>query len=439
MKKIMVVVFVFLLQVVTVFSEVKLPPIFASRMVLQQEKDITVWGVADPGEKINIEFNGQAAEGKADENGKWKLVLKPVKAGGPFTMKINDRTLEDVLVGEVWLASGQSNMTFALVNSLNGKEEAAKADFPEIRFFQAEQNASFVPREVCKGNWEKCAPQKAGRFSAVAYYYAKEIHRELKVPVGIISAGYAGSQCQNWVDRKTLLNDPLLTEFNYEEGPDNEAVLNYTAEVIKKKPEFAKWYKNVEAAVKAKDNLPALPKFSGDPKATMEDRLPSGYYNAMIYPVRNYTIKGVIWYQGEGNCGDTLYRNLFEAMINSWRKIFAQGDFPFLFVQIANMGNKAVSPEFGCRGDVRNEQRYILKLKNTAMAVTIDIGDADNVHAKNKKDVGSRLSLAALGTVYGKNIDKPVTVRYAMESNPDCNLYNKEGLPASPFSTASLD
>ena len=504
MKILYFVAAIVLFQTAFLFSEVKLPPLFTSHMVLQQEKDISVWGWADAKEKVTVEFNGQIVTAVADEKEKWKIFLKSVKAGGPYTMKVNDKVIEDILVGEVWLASGQSNMTMRLKETSNAKEEIKQASFPNIRMFYLNDVSSNVPREKAPGKWEVCSPSNAGSFYGTAYYFAKELHKSLNIPVGIIEAGVSGSRCENWIDRKTLLTDPLLEDVNYGESEENEKALKYCEWVRTTKPEFAEWYEGVKKAKAAKDNFPPLPLFSGDKLGDGEDRFPSCFYNALIYPIMAYTIKGVIWYQGEGNCGDQLYRYLFEAMINSWRKNFEQGDFPFIFVQIANLGKKGAEPEMGCRGDTRNEQRYMLKMKNTAMAVAIDLGE-EQPHYGNKKDLGIRLNLAALGTVYGKKleysgplyesmkiegnairlkfthtgtglmakdgvlkgfaiggkdgkfiwgdakidgetvvvtgqgIDQPANIRYGMESNPTCTLYNKEGLPASAFTTVPID
>lgn len=438
-------------------AEVKPNILFTDGAVLQRGQNVPVWGTANDGEKITVEFAGQTATTTA-QGGKWKVELKPLEAGGPFVMKIsgdNEVTVNNLLVGEVWVASGQSNMEWPLNASFQPEVEKPKATFPHIRMITAKKVASLTPLDEVQGKWQECSPETVGGFSAVAYYFARDLHAKLGVPVGIISTSWGGTPAQAWTSPEGFEGKPELKGF---------------ADQLK------------AAAEKPPEKGPG-PHF------------PSALYNAMIAPVIPYGMKGVIWYQGESNAGQAKqYQTLFPAMIADWRTKWKLGDFPFLFVQIA--------PFKGQPPEIREAQFLTLaKSKNTAMAVTTDYGDANDIHPKQKEPVGNRLSLAARALAYGEKIvysgplyqemkaagdkawisfnqvggglvakdgdlkgftlagadgkfvpakaeikgDKvvvsaegvsdPKAVRYGWDNVPDVNLFNKEGLPASPFRT----
>ena len=332
-------------------AEVKPNVLFSDGAVLQRGQNIPVWGTANEGEKVTVEFAGQTATATA-KGGKWKLELKPLEAGGPFSMKIsgdNEVTVNNLLVGEVWVASGQSNMEWTLNQAFQPDVEKPKANFPEIRMITAKKAASLQPLDQIEGNWQVCSPETAGNFSAVAYYFARDLHAKLGVPVGIISTSWGGTPAQAWTSAEGFEGQPELK--------------GYTDQLK-------------AAAEKPPENGPG-PHF------------PSALYNAMIAPVVPYGMKGVIWYQGESNAGQSKqYQTLFPAMIADWRTKWKLGDFPFLFVQIA--------PFNGQPPEIREAQFLTLaKSKNTAMAVITDFGDAKDIHPKQKEPVGNRLSLAA--------------------------------------------
>lgn len=438
-------------------AEVKPNVLFTDGAVLQRGQAVPVWGTAKDGEKVTVEIAGQTATTTA-QGGKWKVELKPLEAGGPFEMKISGEnvvTVNNLLVGEVWVASGQSNMEWKINQSFQPEVEKPKANYPQIRMITAKKVASLQPLDEIEGSWQVCTPETVGQFSAVAYYFARDLHAKLGVPVGIISTSWGGTPAQAWT----------------------------SAEGFKGHPELKGYAKQLKAA---QEKPPA--KGPGQ-------NFPAALYNAMIAPVVPYGMKGVIWYQGESNAGKSKeYQTLFPAMIADWRAKWKLGDFPFLYVQIAPFKNQP--PE------IREAQFLTLaKSKNTAMAVTTDYGDANDIHPKKKEPVGVRLSLAARALAYGEEIvysgplydsmkaaggkaeisfksvggglvakdgelkgftiagadgkfvpatavivgekvvvsadgvAAPKAVRFGWDNVPDVNLFNKEGLPASPFRT----
>ena len=435
-------------------AEVKPNVLFTDGAVLQRGQNVPVWGTANDGEKVTVEFAGQTATSTA-QGGKWKVELKPLKAGGPFSMKIsgdNEVTVNNLLVGEVWVASGQSNMEWTINQFFQLEAEKPKANFPQIRMFTVNQVTSLKPLDEVQGKWQESSLETVGDFSAVAFFFARDLQAKLGVPVGIISSSWGGTPAQAWTSAEGLEGQPKLKDYTDQ----------------------------LKAAV-IPENGP--------------HHLPAALYNAMIAPVVPYGMKGVIWYQGESNAGQSKqYQTLFPAMIADWRAKWKLGDFPFLYVQIA--------PFEGQPPEIREAQFLTLaKSKNTAMAVTTDCGDANDIHPKQKEPVGHRLSLAARALAYGEKIEysgplyqemkaaggkawisfshvggglvakdgglkgftlagadgkfvpakaviegykvvvsaegvaDPKAVRYGWENVPDVNLFNKEGLPASPFRT----
>ncbi len=438
-------------------ADVKPNPLFSDGAILQRGQVVPVWGTADEGEKVTVEFEKQKLTTTA-KDGKWRVDLKALQAGGPFTMKISGKNtieIKDLLVGEVWVCSGQSNMEWKLDQIDREKVEHAKANFPKIRMFTVKRTVAITPQSDCIGSWITCSPQTVGNFSAVGYFFAKDLYEKLNVPVGMVHSSWGGTPAQAWTSLEGFKDHPELQEY-------------------------------VKAANGAIANPPEKPVGSG---------FPTALYNGMIAPIVPYSMKGVIWYQGESNAGKSKqYQTLFPAMIADWRDKWKQGDFPFFYVQIAPFKNQP--PE------IREAQLLTLgKVKNTAMTVTTDVGDANDIHPKNKQPVGQRLALAAKALVYGEKIEysgplydsmkasgnaielsfkhvggglvakdgdlkgftiagddgqfvpakavikgnkvvvsaegvsSPKAVRYGWANVPDVNLYNKEGLPASPFRT----
>jgi sialate O-acetylesterase len=478
----------FLLLTLPGMAEVTVPAFFSNGMVLQREKPAPVWGYAEPGETLSITFRGQEVRTQADELGRWKAALAPTSAGTGFTLRIQGQSgsfaIDDVAVGEVWVASGQSNMEWIVRNSNDAEREIAASANPQIRFFTVSKKMSYVPLDNVQGKWQSAHPQTTGDFSAVAYFFARHLQQKLKVPIGVIVSVWGGTPAEAWISGTSLAGDISL----------HQAFVDW-ANTMESYPAAMLAY---EAAMKefeaGKRKEPPYP-----PRGPGHQHTPSGLYNGMIAPLLPYAIAGAIWYQGESNAGlgrAELYRKLFPALIRDWRRARGQGDFPFLFVQLANHDNLGPGTQWP---EVREIQLHTLSLRNTGMAVTIDIGDAQDVHPRNKQDVGFRLALPALVLTYGENlvysgpifqqavvdgsairvyfdhvggglrsksgplrtfeiagsdgkfhpaearidgatvvvsspsVPKPTQVRYAWANDPPANLYNAEGLPASPF------
>jgi sialate O-acetylesterase len=386
----------------TTQAEVTLPHILSDHMVLQRDRPIHLWGWADPGESVTATLNGATASTKANGIGHWSLYLPPEHAGGPYQVTIagtNRIVLTDVMIGDVWFASGQSNMQLplmgfphsAVVN--NGQQEIQNATQPELRLLHVPAKASPYPQQDQAASWTLCTPQTAATFSAAAYFFGREIARREHVTVGLIDSSYGGTPAESWVSMDTLgSNAALMPVFAYwAHVSDDHAAAERTAAQQKQQ----------DAAAKA----------AGQPAPwhmwlpwDLDSWAPAGLYNAMVAPAVNYPIKGVIWYQGETNSNverAAMYQRIFPALINDWRMQWRQGDFPFLYVQISAF--TSVPQENWAV--IREAQRRTLSVANTAMAVTIDIGNPTNVHPADKQDVGHRLALAALALAYGEQIE----------------------------------
>lgn len=621
-----------------------LPHLFGDHMVLQRDAPIHVWGEASAAEKISVALGERSAQTVADSSGRWSVTLAAMHAGGPFALQVSGSatiTYRDVMIGEVWVASGQSNMTYALSGATGASEEIPRASYPEVRFFTVPQSIAMQPQsDTRNASWQVCTPDTAKGFSAVAYFFARKLRRELHVPIGIVLSAWPGTAGEEWTDPQSLSAHPelqpilarwdaespavksfaanglpvslefddfellpaegspakskVLSNFDSGEpdvstggawtyswteaprsafelvqpgrldqgyaarvagildGSDSSRLLanlsqgispadlsayagirfwlrgnglaqfqmlqpsivdwdNYSAPAIQATPEWKQvtiWFRDLKQAgwgVVQPLTLNAITGFqfidmtaAGDP-----NRPPSGLYNAMIAPLEPYRIRGAIWYQGEGNTWRAeQYQTLLPALITGWRKGWNEGDFPFLIVQLPNQGS---SPELGDSiwAEMREAQLLTAqRVPDTGLAVTIDVGEENNLHPPRKMEVGERLALWALGTTYGQHIEysgplyqsmrveghgirirfthvgaglesngglqlkgfavagadkkfhwataeisggsvlvsspdvpSPVAVRYAWANSPTCNLYNREGLPASPFRT----
>ncbi len=495
-------------------ADVKMSAIFANNMVLQQNQKLPVWGWAEPGENVTVEFGGQKKETVADAQGGWMVKLDPLKASSePQTMTISSSKtspspnppvskspnlqITNILVGEVWLCSGQSNMALTVSQAKNAEQEISEADYPAIRQFSVFRKVSGQPERSLTGrlSWTVCTPDKVGGFTAVGYFFAREIYKALKIPVGIISASVGDTPAAAWTQWEVMEKnpnlEPILQRFKQDCVGSEEKLKDYQ-----------EWKKAVEEA-KAAGTKP--PNGIGEPMHDLNFRRPSGLFNGMINPLVPYAIRGVLWYQGEyDGLRAAEYNHLLPAMIGSWRQIWGAGDFPFYIVQLANYGREKTNPnQCGAWPFLREAQAATAaKLPNCGLAVAIDVGEAGNIHPTNKQEVGRRLSLLALSKDYGRKdivrsgpvfksmsiegrdvsitfdslgggllskgeelkgfavsgsdkiyywadakikgdtvvlssakVDAPVAVRYAWGDNPACNLYNKEDLPAVPFRT----
>lgn len=437
-------------------AEVRPHPLFSDNAVLQRGTNVRVWGTATERERVTVSIQGQSISTTA-KNGKWMVRLQPLKEGGPYEMTINDVTLKNILVGEVWLASGQSNMVWWLHSSNGGEEAINNSADPWLRLLTVPRVPAANPVEDVEVHWAESSSKTAPDFSAVAYYFGRNLRRSLGCPVGLISSNVGATRIEAWIPSDSV-------------------------EVI---PAFAQWVRDTRNATNK----------------------PSVLYNGMIAPLIPYAIRGVIWYQGEANAVHAWhYRKSFPVLIRSWRDNWEQGQLPFLFVQLAPYiatGNRA--DKGFCQSpwaELREAQLVVSQtVPNTAIVITTDCGDPNEIHPKWKKPVGERLALAARGMVYGESVayrspvyksmrirgnraiiefdyvkgglisregklkgfaiagadrrfyearasivgdrvvvsselvTEPVAVRYGWASYPEVNLYNKDGLPASPFRT----
>ena len=379
-------------------AEVKPNSLFSDGVVLQQGIAVPISGTAKDGEKITVKIQEQTVSTTA-KDGRWMVKLKPLKAGGPFVLTIsgaNDLTIKDVLVGEVWLCSGQSNMAFALSRASNGEEAIAAASDPQLRLYTVPHEAKDEPLTDAPGNWKECTPQSVANFSAVAYFFGRDLRKALKVPVGLIHSSVGGTPAEAWTARATLEADPELKKLLDRHA---EAVKNYDPAKAAEQHKQA-LVKHKEAVAKAKaegTEPPRAPTGPNDP--SRGNGRPAGLYNGMIAPLEPFAIAGAIWYQGEANSGRAMeYRKLFPAMIESWRQAFGAGEFPFLFVQIA--------PHQGMSPEIREAQLLTSqKVPRTAMAVITDVGEEKDIHPKQKEPVGARLALAARAIAYHEKIE----------------------------------
>jgi len=465
-------------------AEIRLPAIFSDHAVLQRDVKVPVWGWAEPGEEVAVVIAGQTHSAKADEQGKWHVTLEPLSVGEQplkLVVEAKDSRIErnDILVGEVWLCSGQSNMEWPVSASWNGDLDIAAAKRPRIRVITVTGQGSQTLVEDFDGRWQVCSPESVGDFSAVGYYFGRELQDHLDVPIGLIDNAWGGSACDAWIRRDRLEGNPL-----------------YAAQL-------ANWDK---LAAEFDEEKAAR---EGKPNPLVGQHRPANLYHARLGPIMGYALRGAIWYQGESNAGRAYqYREMFPLMIQSWREDWGQGDFPFYWVQLADFMAEKPEPGDSAWAELREAQAMTQdRLPNTGQAVIIDLGEAADIHPRNKLEVAKRLARWALAEDYGrdgvcqspryesheregeaivvkfkeigsglrtvdarevqgfaiagedrkwvwaeakitapdgvldtvivssKEVPEPVAVRYAWADNPVCNLYNTAGLPVTPFRT----
>lgn len=512
------------------WCKVSAPSFVADDMVLQRDVKLPIWGWASPGEKVTVRFQKQVKTAQTNKDGSWRIYLDPVSAGGPYTMTLegtNKLVFKDILVGDVFLASGQSNMEFTTYSVNNSKDEMLKADFPEIHYFRAGLNVANKPIDTLSGQWKAVTPETVGNLSGVAYFFAKELYQKKKIPIGIIVCAWGGSVAESWTNAEALQSFPEFkkpledlktgqdwhknfTEYEKnlkafkesKQGLGKGAHQNNYADGDWKETEFPFELKTMGLADNYGNNVWIRKKFTIDSSFNVEKKAslflgktngeitvyvngieiqnreetlegnwfvipqnflqkgenqiaikfleiwsgnigelgqnvilknedsylkidgkwkfnskiefpippyvscnytPSTIYNAMIAPLVPYALKGIIWYQGESNADRAKqYQTLFPALIEGWRKKW-NSDFPFLFVQLANFQPDKKQPKDYQWSALREAQQMTLKVPKTGMAVTIDIGDVNDIHPKNKQDVGKRLALVAEKVIYGNN------------------------------------
>ncbi|MGA8440249.1 MAG: sialate O-acetylesterase [Candidatus Sulfotelmatobacter sp.] len=623
-------------------ADPRLSGLFSDHMVLQRQRDVLIWGWADPGEPIVVSLAARVRHAIGGRDGRWKVTLPSMNAGGPFLISVTGKKavlIKDVMVGEVWVLSGQSNMSFPFEAAESAEAEIKKADYPQIRLFTVPRKIAFSPLQSVSARWETCNPETVKEFSAVGYFFGRELYKKLGVPIGLIHSSWPGTQAENWATPQALEQDPALAPIlehwrdtpaetrrvagrpenfelqfddfellpkaetglepvrfsNFDDGGSrnifngawtyswqtapgsiftlvrpgrggsgyaaqisgkletaDSATLrasldsgispadlsafagirfycrgqgyfrlrtfqptisdwdDYGTESLVAFPEWRAltvWFKDLKqdgwgaATPFTPESLSGFavqvvqaPGFSAQP--------PSGLFDGMIAPIIPFAIRGAAWYQGEDNASRAYqYRKLLPALIQGWRAAWGEGDFPFLIVQLPNYGRRENHPTDSDWAELREAQLMALRIPNTGLVVTIDLGEADDVHPHKKAEVGQRLAISALGIAYGKNVvysgplyesmrvkgdrirtrfqqvgsglaahgdelkgfavagtdhvfhwakavieddtvvvsspevPAPVAVRYSWAANPDGNLFNKEGIPASPFRT----
>lgn len=475
-------------------AQVTVPRILSDHMVVQRDLPVHMWGLAPVGEAVSVEFRGETRTVTTDSIGHWSVYLKPGAAGGPYEMTVKGAageqpiTIHDILVGDVWVASGQSNMEFAMRQAATAATDLPKADNPRIRLMIVNKKAAEYPmQDVDTEGWAASTPETAKNFSAVAWFFAREIEQREHVPVGVIDSTWGGTVAEAWVRLTALGEDAALNPLFASRGRMIEGGADTARQIADEQKQIAE----AKAAGKPAPQFPwhaPLPSWG-----------PGNLWNGMIAPLTPFPIRGAIWYQGESNSALErwpLYNHIMRALIEDWRRQWAVGSFPFLYVQISNFKSNT-SEDWA---SLRQQQVDTLGLKNTAMAVTIDIGNPDDVHPTDKVDVGHRLAIAARALNYGEAIEysgplfrqtvpdgaamrvwfdhakglnakggpvsgvevagkdgkfvpaqaliegetlvasspdvpQPVAVRYGWANSPQCNLFNGEGLPASPFTS----
>jgi sialate O-acetylesterase len=393
-----------------VSADVKPNNLFSDHAVLQSGVSVPVWGTASPGEQVTVSLGDQKQTAAADADGKWMVHLSALQPGGPLEMTIagnNSITVYDVLVGEVWIGSGQSNMEFPVgksptVGAYNGvtnmEQEIAAADHPTLRMYRVKTNTSAAPQDDTVGQWEVCTPDTVKAFSAVGYFFSLDLQKQLNVPVGVIDSSFGASTAEAWVSKPVMDGDPRMAGLM----KDFQTALNaYAARGPAPAPAVAATTQPTTRGARGRGGRGRGPRGPADPNHNQHN--PTVLWNGMVHPLEPYAIRGVIWYQGEsvlgGTAGDKLYPAVMENLVTSWRKEWGEGDFPFYVCQLAGQDAGSNNPI------IRESQAAVLSLAKTGMAVTIDIGEQKFVHPKDKQDVGDRLSRIALANVYGKPIE----------------------------------
>lgn len=396
-------------------ADVKLPSIFGNHMVLQQKMADKVWGTADPGESITVTIADQTKTTKAGNDGKWSVTLDPLPAGGPHTLTIkgsNTVTYDDVLVGEVWICSGQSNMQWSVGQANDADLESLTAKYPKIRLISVPQVGTQQPRDDFHGSWEPCTPDSVKSFSAVGYFFGRQLYQTLDVPIGLIDDAWGGSAAEAWVNREILEKDerfkPLIDRWVGMENNLASAKEKYQTDIARYR----------EEAEKARSEGKPAPRPPANPEDVMRGNArPGNIYNGVLKPTIGYGIHGVIWYQGESNASRAYqYRDLFPLMIKSWREEWGIGNFPFYWVQLADFREEKPNPEESDWAELREAQTMTMsKLPNTGEAVIIDLGEAQDIHPRNKQGVANRLARWALAQDYGVIVPYHSPIYQSME------------------------
>lgn len=492
-----------------VHAEVTLPRVIGNNMVLQRDMEVPIWGWASASEEVTITLNTEDEGAEplfsttvvTDAAGNWQTKLTAMSAGGPYVLRIsgsNTVELTNILFGEVWVCSGQSNMQWSVSASKDSEAEIAAANYPNIRLFYVPRVPSGLLQNDVEADWSETTPETIANFSAVAYYFGRKLYKNLDVPIGLINTSWGGTRIEPWTPPAGFDSVPTLESISKE---IQEAHANYRQQLPEKMKEIEAWIAETREALETDARLTQMP----DNRHRLRHHArPTGLYNGMVHPLVPYAIRGALWYQGEANLRDgMLYHEKMKALINGWREVWGQGDFPFYFVQLApfNYGGRDVTPFF--LPQIWEAQTVTLSVPNTGMAVTTDIGNLTDIHPRNKQEVGRRLALWALAKTYGREdvtnsgplyksmviegntvrlsfdyvgsglmardegpltwfevagedkqfveakatidgdtivvssdtVANPVAARFGWHQSAQPNFVNKEGLPASPFRT----
>ena len=493
--------FLFLLFDQILHAQISMPSIFGDHMVLQQKISNPVWGWASPGEMVKVEINDQSHSVKADQKGNWKITLRPIPSGGPYRMNIAGENtkffFDDVLVGEVWICSGQSNMAWPIKNTNSAELAMLTANYPNIRLISVPQVGTQEAQDDFDGEWTSCSSESIEDFSAVGYFFGRRLHHALDVPIGLIDNAWGGSAAEAWIRKDVLDNDDKYDEL-MAWWKDREASYDYESEIDGWKKQVTEW--------EAEEETERAPRRPRRPRNLMKgNHRPANIYNGVLHPTIGYGIRGAIWYQGESNASRAYqYRDLFPLMIEHWREEWGQGEFPFYYVQLADFLAETDEPGDSNWAELREAQTMTMdRVENVGQAVIIDVGEGRDIHPRNKQTVGDRLARWALAKDYNKDIqymgpsyqsmnidgnkiiltfdhvgqglyafdtpepqgftiagdgkkfvvatakiisttqveiwsdgvENPVAVRYAWANNPIINMYNRDGLPMIPFRT----
>ncbi|MFT6809364.1 MAG: sialate O-acetylesterase [Saprospiraceae bacterium] len=482
-------------------AQINMPSIFGDHMVLQQKQDNPVWGWANSGEKIAVSIDGQRHTTTADAKGNWRVQLKPIVVGGPYKLHIEGENaqfyFEDVMVGEVWICSGQSNMEWPIQRTNSAELAMLTANHPNIRLISVPRVGTQEAQNDFEGEWTTASSESIKDFSAIGYFFGRRLSDALDVPIGLIDNAWGGSAAEAWVKREVLEEDERFDEF-MDSWTETERTFDYEKELEKWKEKVAEW----ESKPKAERSWrqPNRPR-----NILTGNNRPANIYNGVLHPTIGFGIKGVIWYQGESNARRAYqYRDLFPLMIKHWREEWQQGDFPFYYVQLADVQEESDEPGDSNWAELREAQTMTMdRLKNVGEAVIIDLGEGRDIHPRNKNTVADRLARWALAKDYKKeiqyrgptyqsmevmgskiiikfnntgqglysfdtqepqgftiagtnqkfvnaqakmvdentmevwsdDINAPASVRYAWAQNPICNMYSRDGLPMTPFRT----
>jgi len=481
-------------------AEVSLPATFSDHMVLQADSKLPVWGWAKPGEEVEVSLADQTQRTTADAKGDWRVHFAALPAGKGTSLRIsasNRIEVKDVLIGEVWLCSGQSNMAWTVGRLRSLKEEQASAQYPQLRMFVESSGGAGEANRKPRGEWKLTSPENLPNFSATAYFFGRHLHRELKRPIGLLVSAVGGTPIQSWISPEAQRKHPEMAKpFEAVDRLMKDWTPAKAQELQRRHLEI--WNQQVAKAKQEGKPLPARPSGNPDPRS----RSPGNLFNGKIAPLVGYAIKGAIWYQGESNAftaqGGRFYGEQLPMLLRDWRAQWNQGEFPMAWVQLPNFHNERFQ---GWR-EVREAMLKTLSLPNTGMAIALDLGESGDIHPQNKQEVGRRLGLWALAKVYGQTlawsgplplkslfdggsalcefshaeglkaragaiegfelagedkifhpasasvenhqlrvsspaVPKPLALRYAWKDDPKANLVNGAGLPASPFRTDS--